>query len=145
MPSTQMDLKISCLKFPWSNPTDSSSAVLVFPVEAQILLSLCRVNSKTNLISILNQWCTICAIKNSLAHFNVSFIYLYNIIHVYNCFYTDKSINTWAITSSFTGNRLLLEQGILTWTSSQVSLNLEGCGTGTLPFWRRSVCQREWT
>lgn len=46
------------------------------------------------------------------------------------------------VSSSSTGNRFELEQGILTWTSSQVSLKIAGYGTGRLPLWRRSVCQR---
>lgn len=80
---------------------------------------------------------TIRAIKSSLpiTYFNVTF----------PCFNTFiESIDMWTITSSTMGKRLLLEHGILTWTSSQVSINLAGKGTGTLPSWRRSVCQKEW-
>lgn len=74
-------------------------------------------------------------------------IYICNIIHYYH-FYLILTCQykcyRYTITSSGTGNRFQLEQGILTWMSSQVSLNLAGYGTGILPLWRRSVCQWEW-
>lgn len=66
--------------------------------------------------------------------------YIY-ITSIFLLFILEKQLLQY--TSVSMGNRFLSEQGIFTDTSSQASLKLLGCETGTSPSLRRSVCKQK--